>query len=95
MMPDYRRAGRFWLKILSHFDAEAVYLPWGVVYYEPPLTDDIVVHESVHHQQRLREGAVKFTVKYFYFWWKYGYRNNPYEIEAYEVDKIHAQISDR
>jgi hypothetical protein len=82
--PDFRHAGRFWLLVLDAFGAAAIYMPWGVVYYEAPLTDDVVEHETVHHQQRLRDGAVLFTVKYLWWTLRYGYRKNPYEVEAYK-----------
>lgn len=84
-MPEFRRAGRFWGWVLRKFDAGAIYLPWGVVYYEHPLSEDTIEHETVHHQQRLRDGAVIFIVKYLWWAWKYGYWDNPYEVEAYEA----------
>ena len=41
-------------------------------------------HEDVHQEQIQKEGWIKFMVKYFYYSAKYGYRQNPYEVEAYE-----------
>lgn len=43
----------------------------------------IVKHELIHVDQIRREGWFKFYIKYIYFNIKFGYRNNPYEIEAY------------
>lgn len=39
-------------------------------------------HETCHIEQVKREGRFKFVCKYLWFNIKYGYRNNPYEIEA-------------
>lgn len=39
-------------------------------------------HEACHIEQVKREGRFKFICKYLWFNIKYGYRNNPYEIEA-------------
>lgn len=42
-------------------------------------------HEACHIEQVRRDGRVKFVVKYLYYNLRYGYRNNPYEIEAREI----------
>ena len=39
-------------------------------------------HEDKHKEQYRREGWLKFVVKYLYYQIKYGYYNNPYEVEA-------------
>jgi hypothetical protein len=75
----------FWFKILKDNNAEAIYLPWGVVYFEGYLTKATIAHELVHHKQRLRDGAVLFTLKYLWYNFRYGYHDSPYEIEAYAV----------
>ncbi len=43
---------------------------------------ELIRHEMVHVKQVQREGWFKFYTKYIYFNFKYGYENNPYEIEA-------------
>ena len=40
-------------------------------------------HEDVHQRQIREDGWLTFMVKYFYWSWKYGYRENPYEKSAY------------
>lgn len=80
--PEFRRAGRFWSWFLDRNNAVAIYLPWRVVYYTE-LDDDTIRHESVHDAQRLRDGFILFTVRYWWWHFRYGYDNNPYEIEAY------------
>lgn len=39
-------------------------------------------HEDVHLAQIEDEGAYKFSAKYLYYLVRYGYTNNPYEVEA-------------
>lgn len=45
-----------------------------------------VRHEQKHKEQWAKEGW-KFLLKYIYFSCRYGYKNNPYEIEAREAAK--------
>jgi hypothetical protein len=40
-------------------------------------------HERVHYEQMEKEGTIIWHVKYFVFLAIYGYRKNPYEIDAY------------
>ena len=39
-------------------------------------------HETCHIEQVKRDGRLKFIVKYLFYNIKYGYKNNPYEVEA-------------
>lgn len=39
-------------------------------------------HEACHIEQVKRDGRLKFIVKYLFYNIKYGYKNNPYEVEA-------------
>ncbi len=83
---EFRKANKgFWFKFLNDADAEAIYLPWRVVYFVDYLAMATIKHELVHDQQRLRDGAVLFSLKYLWFHFRYGYHGNPYEIEAYAV----------
>ena len=43
---------------------------------------DLIAHELVHVEQIRRMGRVKFLVTYLWYQLKYGYRDNPLEIEA-------------
>lgn len=45
-----------------------------------PITDDLIVHELVHVEQWKDP---LFALKYVAGWIRHGYRNNPYEEEAY------------
>jgi hypothetical protein len=62
-------------------------LPWGRVYLLQPWLqcDWLRRHEMVHLRQIRADGPVFFTLRYFWWLARYGYRNNPYEIEAYAV----------
>lgn len=69
---------------LSTFDYGAITMPWQTVYVRSDRLNDsgLILHESIHIEQMQREGAIAFTVKYLWYSLKYGYWNNPYEIEA-------------
>lgn len=44
-------------------------------------------HELVHIEQYKQHGTIKFLVLYLWYSIKYGYYNNPFEIEAREKEK--------
>lgn len=39
-------------------------------------------HEETHIQQIERDGTFKFCIKYVWYLLIYGYKDNPYEVEA-------------
>lgn len=41
-----------------------------------------LLHEQKHIEQYKREGVIRFLLKYVYYSMRYGYKNNPFEIEA-------------
>jgi len=41
-------------------------------------------HELEHAYQQIRDGRITFYLKYFYYSLRYGYEDNPYEVEARE-----------
>ena len=49
-------------------------------------TTQMRLHEEQHIKQIEKEGSWKFVFKYLFYLLKYGYINNPYEIEAREVE---------
>lgn len=79
-------AGLFWRPAPRLLGAVAITMPWRRVYMLPGDFDDITVrrHELVHIGQIERDGAVLFCVKYPWWLLRFGYRNTPYEIEAYD-----------
>lgn len=50
--------------------------------------DKIYKHELKHIEQVKREGRLKFICKYLWFNIRYGYKNNPYEVEAREAENV-------
>ena len=55
---------------------------WPFIFMIDPDNEKLLRHEKVHLKQQARGLLIFFYIRYFYFNWKYGYRNNPYEIEA-------------
>lgn len=49
------------------------------------LTEKHYNHEAYHIEQVKRDGRLKFVIKYLYYNLRYGYHNNPYEVEARKV----------
>lgn len=72
----------YWLLTKLNLDGYTTY--WAI--YIKPLPQEqfevVLKHELTHVEQMKREGKVVFSIKYLYYLIKYGYWNNPYEIEA-------------
>ncbi len=43
-------------------------------------------HELAHIEQYRQHGLIKFLVRYLWYSIKYGYYNNPFEVEAREKE---------
>lgn len=67
-----------------------VTMPWRTIYLLPEFKDkqDLIAHERVHVAQMTLDGPVWFSVRYLWWLARYGYWNNPYEIEAYEMAPV-------
>lgn len=46
-----------------------------------------IKHELKHVEQVERVGLVKFYLTYVWYLLRYGYKDNPYEVEAVEAEK--------
>jgi hypothetical protein len=76
-----------------HFDVDwmkqarvrGVVIGRRILFAEPVanLSPEIFKHELEHAYQVMREGTWRFYLKYFYYSLRYGYHNNPFEIEAF------------
>jgi hypothetical protein len=57
---------------------------WGAIYLAPGYEQNaaLIRHERKHLEQMQRDGKLVYLVKYSYWLLRYGYRNNPYEVEA-------------
>ena len=65
--------------------------PWKkkiVWYYKDGYTPSTKMqkHEEQHIKQIEKEGSWKFVFKYLFYLLKYGYTNNPYEVEARQAE---------
>lgn len=62
---------------------------WGVIYVQPEHIDDqyLIAHEQAHAMQIQRDGYLWQPIKYTYYLIRYGYQNNPYEVEAREISQ--------
>ena len=75
--------------IFNIFKINAFTSFWDTIYYreEKHMHDEgLIRHEVQHLRQIEREGKFKFFFKYTWWLIRYGYKNNPYEIEARGVE---------
>ena len=60
-----------------------VTLPWAIYILPERLGEEALVrHEQVHAQQISRFGVIGFYTRYLWYTMRYGYTNNPLEVEA-------------
>ena len=87
MRNPFQVAGWFWRPIMTRIGIVGITLPWGQVKLLKPWfrVPWLRRHELVHLRQIGRDGPVYFLARYFWFLARYGYRQNPYEIEAYAI----------
>lgn len=57
---------------------------WNTVYVLPGYEHNarLLRHEAEHLKQLERDGRLLFSIKYLWWLARYGYWNNPYEVEA-------------
>ena len=57
---------------------------WGVIYMAPgyELRQPLIRHERKHLEQMQRDGKLVYLIKYGFWLLRYGYKMNPYEVEA-------------
>ncbi len=72
----------FIIKLLGQKDTIAMTIWPFIITRDATISAETLRHEKVHLKQQLRGWLIGFYIKYFYYQWKYGYKNNPYEIEA-------------
>ena len=65
----------------------AITLSSHVLTREAWLSDDVLRHEWAHVEQWRRHGLMGFLVRYLWYHWKFGYANNPFEIEARRAER--------
>ena len=57
------------------------------IFMTTPEDTELLRHEMVHIEQQKRGWLIGFYIKYLYYNWKYGYWDNPYEVEARRLSK--------
>ena len=78
-----------WYMKLLKYDGLTTY--WDTIYFkdrEALQNNRIMRHELCHIEQMKRDGKLKHFFTYNYYWIKYGYKNNPYEVEARKAEGI-------
>lgn len=61
--------------------------PFGVYILKERMDNErLIRHEQCHWDQYLRMGVIKFYAVYLYKHFKYGYENNPLEVEARQAE---------
>lgn len=65
----------------------AITLASHVLTREEALDERILRHEQVHVEQWSRHGFFGFLGRYLWFHLKYGYADNPFEVEAREAER--------
>ncbi len=85
----FLQARVFWRPALRLLGAAAITMPWRRIYVLGEHFDDEILrrHEMIHIEQIERDGAVLFSLRYLWWLARYGYRQNPYEIDAYAREK--------
>jgi hypothetical protein len=85
--------------MLNAFGVAGFAAPWNRVYLLPEYYDHEVLrrHELIHIAQMQRDGRIAFLLRWLWWTAQYGYRGNPYEVEAYRgqnytAEEILAQI---
>lgn len=63
---------------------------WGTIYVLKGQEENtrLIKHEQTHLIQMERDGKIPFLFKYAYWHLRYGYKNNPYEVEAREAERM-------
>ncbi len=59
---------------------------FGAVIFHETDRPELIVHEMVHVQQFYDGWGIGYWIKYLWWLATKGYRNNPYEIEANEIE---------
>jgi hypothetical protein len=62
---------------------------WNVIYMAPGYEQHVglIRHERKHIEQMRRDGKLVYLIKYSYWFLRYGYKMNPYEVEAQAAEQ--------
>lgn len=78
------------LKVLNLFNFDAWTSNWNTIYIREKYKDDkkLIAHEMCHIEQIKKDGRLWQPIKYAYYLIRYGYKNNPYEVEARKAEEL-------
>lgn len=81
----FKTAGPISRLILKACGFQAIVSPWRTIYILAENETDKVLrhHELIHIEQMARDGQALFWLKLVWYLIRYGYKNSPYEVEAY------------
>jgi len=79
-----KTAGFLAKAFLLGFKAKGFASAWDTIYILKGSEGNkrLILHELKHLEQMHKEGKLKMMLKYSWYLIKYGYWNNPYEVEA-------------
>lgn len=74
---------------LKAFKIKAWASNWNVIYIQAKYFNDAALlnHELCHTQQMRDDGLIFMPIKYLWYCLRYGYKNNPYEVQAKDAEK--------
>jgi hypothetical protein len=77
-----------WFMDRCGFDGWASF--WRTIYLRPGFENNtaLIRHEQTHLDQIERDGRVLFSIQYVWWLARYGYWDNPYEVEARSREQI-------
>lgn len=78
---------------LNLFGIAGFAAPWNTIYLLPDYYDHETLrrHELIHIAQMQADGRLRFLARWLWWTAKYGYRHNPYEVEAYRGQNYTAE----
>jgi hypothetical protein len=63
--------------------------PFGIFIIEERLQDErLIRHEKEHWRQAQELGTIKFYARYLWYSLRYGYWNNPLEVQARKAEDV-------
>lgn len=84
-MKTHKLMPMFWRGFFSYLPFTAITISKDTAWYidyKSLDNENLRKHEEVHMAQFEQHGWFKFVVKYLYYSCRYGYWNNPFEVEA-------------
>lgn len=87
---EIKTAGFLARAFILWFNSKGFASAWNTIYVLEGNEDNrqLVLHELKHLEQMHKEGKFKMMLKYSWYLIRYGYWNNPYEIEARKAQNL-------